>query len=90
MIKAFQYTPKGVCSRRIIFSVNEHDIIQDLRVVGGCQGNLLGISELVKGKSIDEVIGKLKGIHCGSKETSCPDQIALAFEQYKKEEQKKR
>lgn len=85
MIKAFQYTPKGVCSNRMIFTFDEHDIIKDLRVVGGCQGNLLGISALVKGKSIDEVIEKLKGICCGMKETSCPDQIAQALEQYKKE-----
>ena len=85
MIKAFQYTPKGVCSHRMIFTFDENDIIKDLRVVGGCQGNLLGISALVKGRSMDEVINKLKGIHCGIKETSCPDQIAQALEQYKKE-----
>ena len=62
MIKAFQYHPTGVCSNRIIFTFDENDIIKDLKVVGGCPGNLIGISELVKGKHIDQVIPKLKGI----------------------------
>jgi len=83
MIHAFNYKPNGVCSKNIIFTVDENNIIRDLRVIGGCPGNLLGITELVKGKNIDEVINKLKGIRCGNKVTSCPDQIAIALEKYK-------
>lgn len=83
MIKVIQYEPKGVCSRGMIITVDENDIIKDLRVIGGCPGNSLGITALAKGLPIDEVISKLKGIHCMNKETSCPDQIALALEEFK-------
>lgn len=86
MIKAFQYKPNGVCSKNIIFTADENNIIRDLRVIGGCPGNLLGISALVKGQKIDDVIEKLKGIRCGNKVTSCPDQIAIALEKYKDEQ----
>lgn len=89
MIKVIQYQPKGVCSKRMIITVDENNIIKDLRVVGGCPGNSLGITALVKERSIDEVITKLKGIQCGNKETSCPDQIALALEQFKIENMQK-
>lgn len=80
----YRYKPQGVCSTEIILNI-ENNIIQDLNVVYGCNGNLKGISNLVKGMTIDEVIEKLKGIRCGMKNTSCPDQIAKALEEYKKE-----
>lgn len=76
------YKPEGVCSMEIIIEI-ENNIIQDLKVIGGCNGNLQGISSLVKGMDIDEVISKIKGIKCGSRGTSCPDQIAIALEKYK-------
>ncbi len=75
----FTYTPTGVCSRQILFEV-ENDIVKDVSYVGGCNGNLKGISALVKGMSVEDVISKLKGVDCGGKGTSCPDQLARALE----------
>ena len=82
-MKHFEYTPKGVCSRRMIFDINDDDTIASLEVIGGCNGNLKGISALVKGRPVDEVISDLEGITCGPKPTSCPDQIAHALKAYK-------
>lgn len=82
-METFEYSPKGVCSSKMIFTI-DNDIIKDMKVIGGCPGNLLGIRSLCIGKEIDEVIDKLKGIRCGFKPTSCPDQIAIALEEYKK------
>lgn len=76
------YRPEGVCSTEMIFEI-ENNIIKSLKVINGCNGNLKGISKLVIGMNIDEVISKLKGIECGYKNTSCPDQIAKALEEYK-------
>ncbi len=75
----FTYTPTGVCSRQILFEV-ENDIVKDVSYVGGCNGNLKGISALVKGMGVADVISKLKGVDCGGKGTSCPDQLARALE----------
>ncbi|MBO5349560.1 MAG: TIGR03905 family TSCPD domain-containing protein [Clostridia bacterium] len=77
------YKPQGVCSSEIILNI-EHNIIKDIKVKHGCDGNLKGISSLLIGMNIDDVIAKLKGIKCGFKNTSCPDQIAKALEEYKK------
>lgn len=77
----FQYTPRGVCSRKMTFEI-ENGIITDLKIVGGCNGNLQGISKLVKGLSVNEVVERLSGIDCGGRGTSCPDQIAQALEKY--------
>lgn len=80
------YIPSGVCSRQITIDVNENDqTINSVSFVGGCNGNLKGISSLVKGRKIDEVINDLKGIDCNFKGTSCPDQLAKALEEIKKE-----
>lgn len=78
----YTYKPEGVCSTEMIFEI-EDDIVKSLKVTNGCDGNLKGISSLVIGMHIDEVISRLKGIECGYKNTSCPDQIAKALEQYK-------
>lgn len=78
----FEYTPKGVCSRKMVIEV-ENDTVKSLTVIGGCHGNLQGISSLVKGMKVDEVINRLDGIDCGGKGTSCPAQLALALKQYK-------
>lgn len=80
------YIPSGVCSRQITIDINEKDqTINSVSFVGGCNGNLKGISSLVKGRKIDEVINDLKGIDCNFKGTSCPDQLAKALEEIKKE-----
>lgn len=79
----YRYTPQGVCSMQMIFEI-DNGIIKNLKIIGGCPGNTLGVSKLVVGKSVDEVIEMLKGIPCGVKGTSCPDQVARALEEYKK------
>lgn len=79
----YKYTPEGVCSMQMIFEI-ENNIIKKLKIVGGCPGNTVGVSKLVEGRNIDEVIEMLKGIPCGIKGTSCPDQVARALEEYKK------
>ncbi len=77
-----QYKTSGTCSQLIQFEV-ENNIIQSVSFTGGCNGNLKGISALVSGMKVDDAISKLKGIKCGLKNTSCPDQLAHALEQYK-------
>ena len=78
----YRYEPVGVCSVEFIFHI-EGNIIKDLKIVGGCPGNTVGVSKLVENRTIDEVIDLLKGIPCGFKGTSCPDQVARALEEYK-------
>ena len=78
----YTYSPQGVCSMQMIFEI-DGNIIKDLQIIGGCPGNTVGVSHLVKGKTIDEVINLLKGIPCGAKGTSCPDQVATALLEYK-------
>lgn len=75
----YTYTPKGVCSQRIQVEV-EDGIIRNVQVLGGCSGNLQGISSLISGMPAREAIGRMKGIRCGMKNSSCPDQIAIALE----------
>ncbi len=79
----YKYTPQGVCSMQMIFEI-EDNVIKSLKIIGGCPGNTIGVSRLVVGKSVDEVIEMLKGIPCGGRGTSCPDQVAVALEEYKK------
>ena len=75
-----EFTPQGVCSRQMIIEV-ENGVVTDVKVVGGCNGNLQGISSLVKGMKVEDVIKRLDGIKCGMKGTSCPDQLAQALKQ---------
>lgn len=75
----YTYLPQGVCSRKMTVEL-EDGIIRSVSVDGGCNGNLQGISRLVVGMSAQEAIGRMKGIHCGGKPTSCPDQMARALE----------
>lgn len=79
----FEYIPKGVCSMKMIFEI-EGNIIKSLEIIGGCPGNTAGVSLLVRGREIEEVIELLKGIPCRGKGTSCPDQVSQALETYKK------
>lgn len=75
------YKTSGVCSKEIQFEV-EDNIIKSVDFVGGCSGNTQGISKLVEGMSVDEVVKKLEGVKCGFRPTSCPDQLAQALKAY--------
>ena len=83
----YTYRTKGVCSRAINVEV-EGDTIKHVDFIGGCNGNLKAISKLVEGMDIDTVIERLDGIHCGMKETSCPDQLANALKKAKEKLEK--
>ena len=72
------YVPRGVCSRKITIELKD-DVIESVKVLGGCSGNLQGLSSLLQGMRRDEAIRRLEGIRCGMKPTSCPDQIAQAL-----------
>lgn len=76
------YKTKGVCAREIEIEV-ENDIVKAVKFLGGCAGNTQGVAKLVAGMPIDQVIDRLKGIRCGFKSTSCPDQLSAALEQIK-------
>ena len=78
----FEYKTQGVCSKSIHFEVEDNKI-RNLSYVGGCNGNLKGIRALVEGMDIDDVIARLEGTICGTKTTSCPDQLATALAEYK-------
>ncbi|MFI3229922.1 MAG: TIGR03905 family TSCPD domain-containing protein [bacterium] len=73
------YTPTSVCSKKINFELEE-GIVKNVNFEGGCNGNLKGISALVEGLSAESVISRLKGITCGNRPTSCPDQLSKALE----------
>lgn len=78
----FEYDPKGVCSRHFIFDIEDNKI-KSLQIIGGCAGNTQGITKLVEGMDVDDVINKLKDIDCHGKGTSCPDQISEALVKFK-------
>ena len=72
------YTPRGVCSQAFRIEV-EDDVIRSVQVVGGCSGHLQGLSALLRGMRVEDAIQRLDGIRCGTKPTSCPDQLAQAL-----------
>lgn len=76
----YAFIPKGVCSRKIFLEL-DGEMVTDVRFEGGCNGNAQGVSQLAKNRTVDEVIGLLRGIDCGGKGTSCPDQLANALEE---------
>jgi len=78
----FEYKTKGTCSQYINFEI-EDGKLKNVQYIGGCNGNLKGISSLVEGMDIDEVIARLEGTTCGMKNTSCPDQLATALKEAK-------
>ena len=78
----FEYKTSGTCSRKITLDI-ENDILRSVEFEGGCNGNLKGISSLCSGMKIDDIIEKTKGMKCGFKQTSCPDQLANALMAYK-------
>ncbi|MCI1983124.1 MAG: TIGR03905 family TSCPD domain-containing protein [Oscillospiraceae bacterium] len=80
----YRYRTKGTCSRQMIVNLSEDGgTVESARIIGGCNGNTKGICALVQGMKTDEVIQRCKGIRCGLKPTSCPDQLATALEQAK-------
>ncbi len=80
----YEYKTRGTCSSKIILDVDDNKLTH-VEYVGGCNGNLQGISRLVQGMDIDEVISRLGGIRCGMKQTSCPDQLATALQEVKEQ-----
>ena len=78
----YEYKTKGTCSQRIFFEV-ENNKVKSVQFLGGCNGYLKGISALVEGMDIDDVISRVEGIRCGMKSTSCPDQLAKALKEVK-------
>ena len=78
-MKKFSYTTSGTCSKLINFSLDENNIIHDVEFIGGCNGNLQGISKLIEGHSAQNFTDKCQGIHCGMRPNSCPDQLSRAL-----------
>lgn len=76
----YEYKTKGTCSQKIFFDIEDGKVM-NVKFMGGCNGNLQGISSLVEGMEIDAVIQRLEGIRCGFKPTSCPDQLAKALKE---------
>lgn len=76
----YDFRTRGVCAAKITFDLND-GIVSNVHFMGGCNGNLKGISKLVEGMKAEDVIKKIKGTKCGFKNTSCPDQLATALEQ---------
>ena len=76
----YEYTTRGTCARKILFDL-EDGKVRNVRFVSGCSGNTQGVAALVEGMDAKEVIARVKGIRCGAKPTSCPDQLAQALEQ---------
>lgn len=83
----YVYNTTGTCCKQFGIEVKDNKLV-NLEFVGGCNGNLQGICALVKGMDIDEIIGKIEGIRCGSRATSCPDQLSKALRQIKAREEK--
>ncbi len=76
----YEFKTKGTCSQRIIFEIND-GVVSNVQFIGGCNGNLQGISKLVEGMPANEIVEKISGIRCGMKPTSCPDQLARAIKE---------
>ena len=79
----YKFKPEGVCSQEMIVNI-EDGIIKEAKIIGGCAGNTVGLTNLLVGMSVEEAIKKLKGIPCGYKGTSCPDQMARGLEEIQK------
>lgn len=75
-----EYTPKGVCSQKITFEIEDNKV-KSVRFYGGCSGNTQGVARLVEGMDVDDAISRMEGIKCGFKSTSCPDQLARALKE---------
>ena len=84
----YSYRTKGTCSQQMNIETEE-DMVVSVEIIGGCSGNGQGVSRLVQGMKIDEVINRLEGIRCGFKPTSCPDQLAQALKEIRRETENK-
>ena len=84
MSKKIDYTPKGVCSRKIVAEIDDNNIITNIEITGGCPGNTKAVSKLCIGRDIDEIIELLQGTPCGIRNTSCPDQLSIALKELKR------
>ncbi|MFI3174155.1 MAG: TIGR03905 family TSCPD domain-containing protein [Bacillota bacterium] len=82
---SYTYQNKGVCSRSVTFDVEEGKL-KNISFVGGCQGNLRGIGLLAEGMDVTVARDKLRGVDCGNRGTSCPDQLSLAIDAYLNDE----
>ena len=82
-----RFQPQGVCSKLMMIKI-KNNIIEDMETVGGCSGNLKGIGSLIVGMDINEVIKRVRGIPCGSRPTSCPDQLSIALKLYLEQKSK--
>ena len=78
-MKNIRYMTQGTCSRAINIILDDDNVIQEIKVEGGCSGNLQGIASLLRGMNAEDAISKLEGVRCGMKSTSCRDQIAKAL-----------
>lgn len=88
--KEIMFKPQGVCSKYIKINLKEADdkgksIVSKIIFMGGCPGNSLALSQVLEGKTVEEVIGAVQGVKCGSRETSCPDQLTKALKNYLEE-----
>ena len=77
----YSYTPRGVCASKIDFEITDDGKIRNVSFYRGCNGNTKGISALVEGMKVEDVIARLEGIRCGMRSTSCPDQLAKALKE---------
>jgi len=77
---SYEYVTRGVCARKILFDV-EDGLVKNVRFISGCSGNTQGVAALAEGMKAEDVVARLKGISCGGKPTSCPDQLARALEE---------
>lgn len=82
-MKHICYPTQDTCSKLINVDIDENNKLHNVTFLGGCQGNTCGISRLIEGMDADEVVSRLRGVTCGSKPTSCPDQLSLAIEALK-------
>lgn len=80
-MKTLSYQTQGTCSKLINVAINDDGLVADVQFIGGCAGNTIGISQLVRGMKPEDVIKRLEGVRCGFKPTSCPDQLAKALRQ---------
>lgn len=76
----YTFRPKGVCARQMNLTIEDGKIAK-VEISGGCSGNLQGISRLVEGMRVEDAIERMQGIHCGMKDTSCPDQLSIALKE---------
>lgn len=81
-MNSYSYKTKGTCSREIKFEI-DGNTVKNVNFIMGCHGNTQGVSRLVEGMTVDEVIERLEGINCGGRGTSCPDQLAKALKEAK-------